>query len=95
MEQDNLDLNQEELSQVKALLNSRGWEIYLDLSARWRKQKSKELATLIRQCSPENSLKATLCQGEIDGSLYMVGGERNILDEYKQTLSPEKENPTY
>jgi len=37
--------------------------------------------------------KAILIQGEIDGSLYMTG---KLLDEYKQTLSSEKEeHPAY
>mgnify|MGYP001589509593 CR=1 FL=1 len=84
---------QEALEVIREMLNHRGWEIFKGLSQRWRQQKNREQADILRQCNLEASRRVILIQGEIDGSLYT----ENLLEEYRKQLTSAtgEENPAY
>jgi hypothetical protein len=84
---------QEQLQAIKELLQSRGWGLFLDLSDKWRKQKSKEQAEILRRCDAEEGRKAIYIQGQLDGSAYIV---MKLAEDFINQNAPiEGENPVY
>lgn len=74
---------QEQVRQIKELLQHPAWALYKSLSQAWRQQKSKEQADILRQCNPALDKRTAYTQGEIDGSLYT----ENLLEDYKNSLT--------
>ena len=59
-------------------------------------QRNKEQQDLLRKFDSEAVKEAQYIQGQLDGSLYMVGGQTTIISDYKKQSTPHnEENPHY
>ena len=85
---------QEQVRQIKELLQHPAWALYKSLSQAWRQQKHKEQADILRQCNSATDKRVLYIQGEIDGSLYT----ESLLEDCKNSLTAddgEGNNPAY
>ena len=87
-----MEVRQEDLAQLKRLVQSPAWGLLSNRLARLVQRSESEKARLLREGKPESLQQATRYQGEVDGLQRALTEVNRYIDELSAT--PE-EPPTF
>ena len=83
-----VELRQEDLGQLRRLVQSPGWGLLTARLARLVQRSESEKARLLREAKPESLQQATRYQGEVDGIQRALKEVERYMDELSAAPEP-------